>query len=433
MARKKRGGKTAANVRKTKLTNKLIENVNQEENISRSPSESEESSNSGTPKSCNTPIEIDKPVTQTLNIVQHKKFGKFRCLLEENKHEITTNEIETQVDVIEVDTKQTEVCSIQTENITDGLKAVEISEISPIQDITICTEEVVQENVSGQMVDNVIDDNSVAESNTVYSIESEEIVDTNGNLGDAEENSNEGKSSDNSVKSSENSNISNTDEKSSADNTNSNDNTSTVRRSSRIRSISVLKQRSKGRGLVRSEKNDKKEKFKVVKVSSDVETSLESTTIPEKIEHETITLPLDSPTFATPTLGLDNDQKPVKVKSRWRRSSELEMGGASPLVAPPLISPQTIVEVPEPLTEINNVVINKNEEKEEEIEVYDEEMEKRLRHYVTLTENQYLTERTSCKEAKKMVCDCFLVEEEIERGEYGCGEDCLNRLLMIEW
>ncbi|KOX67366.1 Histone-lysine N-methyltransferase SETD2 [Melipona quadrifasciata] len=31
-----------------------------------------------------------------------------------------------------------------------------------------------------------------------------------------------------------------------------------------------------------------------------------------------------------------------------------------------------------------------------------------------------------------MVCDCFLTEEEIERGELGCGEDCLNRLLMIE-
>lgn len=32
-----------------------------------------------------------------------------------------------------------------------------------------------------------------------------------------------------------------------------------------------------------------------------------------------------------------------------------------------------------------------------------------------------------------MVCDCFLTEDEIERGELGCGEDCLNRLLMIEW
>jgi histone-lysine N-methyltransferase SETD2 len=41
--------------------------------------------------------------------------------------------------------------------------------------------------------------------------------------------------------------------------------------------------------------------------------------------------------------------------------------------------------------------------------------------------------RTTSKEAKRMVCDCFLTKDEIARGEMGCGEDCLNRLLMIEW
>lgn len=41
--------------------------------------------------------------------------------------------------------------------------------------------------------------------------------------------------------------------------------------------------------------------------------------------------------------------------------------------------------------------------------------------------------RTTSKEAKRMVCDCFLTKDEIVRGEMGCGEDCLNRLLMIEW
>ena len=37
------------------------------------------------------------------------------------------------------------------------------------------------------------------------------------------------------------------------------------------------------------------------------------------------------------------------------------------------------------------------------------------------------------KEARHMVCDCCLSQEEMERGDMGCGEDCLNRLLMIEW
>lgn len=47
--------------------------------------------------------------------------------------------------------------------------------------------------------------------------------------------------------------------------------------------------------------------------------------------------------------------------------------------------------------------------------------------------NIVIITRYTNKETKRMVCDCFLTEEEIERGELGCGEDCLNRLLMIEW
>lgn len=31
-----------------------------------------------------------------------------------------------------------------------------------------------------------------------------------------------------------------------------------------------------------------------------------------------------------------------------------------------------------------------------------------------------------------MVCDCLLLKEERARGLMGCGEDCLNRMLMIE-
>jgi len=32
-----------------------------------------------------------------------------------------------------------------------------------------------------------------------------------------------------------------------------------------------------------------------------------------------------------------------------------------------------------------------------------------------------------------MVCDCSLTEEDIANGEMACGDDCLNRMLMIEW
>lgn len=47
--------------------------------------------------------------------------------------------------------------------------------------------------------------------------------------------------------------------------------------------------------------------------------------------------------------------------------------------------------------------------------------------------NSFRFDRSTSKEAKRMVCDCFLTKEELSRGDMGCGEDCLNRLLMIEW
>ncbi|XP_055909464.1 probable histone-lysine N-methyltransferase CG1716 isoform X2 [Eupeodes corollae] len=60
------------------------------------------------------------------------------------------------------------------------------------------------------------------------------------------------------------------------------------------------------------------------------------------------------------------------------------------------------------------------------------DMEERLSNFRVIRENEYKCERVISKEAKRMLCDCFLTQEEEERGELGCGEDCLNRLLMIE-
>ncbi len=38
----------------------------------------------------------------------------------------------------------------------------------------------------------------------------------------------------------------------------------------------------------------------------------------------------------------------------------------------------------------------------------------------------------SSQEAKKMVCDCSTSQQERSLGIPACGDDCLNRLLMIE-
>ncbi|KAK9395984.1 histone-lysine N-methyltransferase SETD2 [Crotalus adamanteus] len=57
-------------------------------------------------------------------------------------------------------------------------------------------------------------------------------------------------------------------------------------------------------------------------------------------------------------------------------------------------------------------------------------------YFDLIEENVYLTERKknkSHRDIKRMLCECPTVsKEEIAQGEVACGEDCLNRLLMIE-
>ncbi|XP_053322620.1 histone-lysine N-methyltransferase SETD2 [Spea bombifrons] len=57
-------------------------------------------------------------------------------------------------------------------------------------------------------------------------------------------------------------------------------------------------------------------------------------------------------------------------------------------------------------------------------------------YFDLIEENMYLTERKknkSHRDIKRMQCECpLLSKEERSQGEVACGEDCLNRLLMIE-
>lgn len=55
-----------------------------------------------------------------------------------------------------------------------------------------------------------------------------------------------------------------------------------------------------------------------------------------------------------------------------------------------------------------------------------------LNLFTQIVENEFRSERSICRQAKGMQCDCFLTGAELVRGELGCGEDCLNRMLMIE-
>ncbi|XP_076653423.1 SET domain containing 2 isoform X1 [Halictus rubicundus] len=278
-------------------------------------------------------------------------------------------------------------------------------------------------------------------------------------------------------------------------------NSSGVRRSSRIRSIGLMKQRSRGRGIVskpnidvsKSSAQQEREKVSNNAALTAQEAKVDNPPELQSDKENNVSKTVNTFDSLTPlattcnTTGYDSDScKPVKVKSRWRRSSELEMGGSSTGFGststvgstfgtlPPNTNESgssmfksvsgSVMDVGSSDSGSGSIVITTNiqpvveteQTKDSSVvtttvaavqipktvgakislpmvpELEDREMEERLSQFEYLRENSYLTERYTNKETKRMVCDCFLTEEDIERGELGCGEDCLNRLLMIE-
>lgn len=165
-----------------------------------------------------------------------------------------------------------------------------------------------------------------------------------------------------------------------------------VRRSSRIKSISVLKKKTSGHGLVRSKSEQSLIEADTCDTSSTQTESERGTPVPSpKVTRER--------------------------KTRWSKSIE-NLSNLSQVFE----------------NKIDNLSEPKiNIDEKRGLLVKDPVIEARLKSFVHLKENLYKTDRMTCKEAKKMTCDCFLTQEEVSKDEYGCGEDCLNRLLLIEW
>jgi histone-lysine N-methyltransferase SETD2 len=217
-----------------------------------------------------------------------------------------------------------------------------------------------------------------------------------------------------------------------------------VRRSSRIRSIGIMKQRAQNRSdavetATSNEKEGNETKIYEGRDSLDSCSGIDTQSDKENFGVTKIPLPMSSPAtvhgLVTPTIpGYDVDScKPVKVKSRWRRSSELEMVGSrgsdselaatppTPSLSPrpmipvaPSLSPQlpasatshlpvqpqipanipgtAIIPLEQPIsgdTPKKDNRSDRNDRKERE----DKEMEDRLRNFDRLIENEYLTER----------------------------------------
>ncbi|XP_046385878.1 uncharacterized protein LOC124155803 isoform X2 [Ischnura elegans] len=248
------------------------------------------------------------------------------------------------------------------------------------------------------------------------------------------------------------------------------------RRSSRIRSLLVTGKKCAGnvaKAETQPEESGSDKSTCVSNVISSQETQSAMVTPASPTDIPVASLPQPKPPQPSPPLSFQDTCKPVKVKSRWRRSSELEMGGGRcsdnemRTTPPPPVSPRLPAPPPPPppstslpcstvpsptslnTTECCSSVTDQSPStfvtpsskpdgadakkgSEGKTEKREREMEERLRNFEIVDENIYLTERTRSKEAKRMVCDCTLTKEEQARGEPGCGEDCLNRLLMIE-
>lgn len=171
-----------------------------------------------------------------------------------------------------------------------------------------------------------------------------------------------------------------------------------VRRSSRIKSISVLKKKTTGHGLVRS-------KSEISLNESDI--SDNSLIMNESEKNTPLGTPSASPKFT-----------PRERKTRWSKSMENLVAG---------------IQLNSEMTPNQAMIKMEVDEKPKLAAKDDPVIQARLKQFIHLKENVYKTSRMTCKEAKKMTCDCFLTEEEIQANEYGCGDDCLNRLLLIEW
>ncbi|GIY58904.1 histone-lysine N-methyltransferase SETD2 [Caerostris darwini] len=143
----------------------------------------------------------------------------------------------------------------------------------------------------------------------------------------------------------------------------------------------------------------------------------------------------------------NSNLKPVKVKSRWWRSSELEgvlnTESTIPVVESAEFTTDSEISVTElatqtPIneskkeTEDQNGSIQKETYKELSSDIIST---KEKPDYEHIDENIYRFAKKKSKikkQVRRMVCDCTLTKEEIEYGMLGCKAECLNRLLMIE-
>lgn len=216
-----------------------------------------------------------------------------------------------------------------------------------------------------------------------------------------------------------------------------------LRRSNRRTTNHVLAAAMEVSASVESEKEDSSQGFVESTSSSLKDPAIEN--LSSYNSSSAGNTPIDDEAFAdVHPSALLISPKPVKVKSRWRRTSELEQvvgrNGTSDAGScnnsPLTMSPRSTGYSSLPLRPDNRIVDHSKDLSNHKSEFSQDDaaiIEERLKSFEIMDENLYLTSVKTSKEVKRMLCDCTLSKEEIARGELGCGDDCINRLLMIEW
>jgi len=166
-------------------------------------------------------------------------------------------------------------------------------------------------------------------------------------------------------------------------------------------------------------------------------------------------LPSSFGMFGASVFPTSGSSKPLKVKSRWRYSSDAESmkvpGDGLSSIDSMSIASSSIFGSCNSLDQENNLASDSEDLHGSSFETFqmptnlikksghlmfeagDVELLDKIKKFQGIEDSIFRTERKISKESRGMVCDCFLTNEDIDRGEIGCNEDCLNRLLMVEW
>ncbi|CAH1789994.1 unnamed protein product [Owenia fusiformis] len=224
--------------------------------------------------------------------------------------------------------------------------------------------------------------------------------------------------------------------------TNSENDTPSRRRSSRLKSLEVKKGKEEKGGTIKKDKKEKKERKKKEEEQKEEEREpLSPTTVTFTKERKDFVVPdyLRRESLNNTSEVNQNDESPkcMKMKSRWLQASALEGFSAVPSSSPP---------PPESDTDAKLDVFKEDDDVKREFTgndtsniippavEEDEDLPERPT-FEEIKENIFLSERKKSKakkEARRMLCDCTTSKEDRKMGMLPCGDDCLNRMLMIE-